>query len=683
MNLQKLFNYKFLLQNLKKSKAILAVFLGLIPILNVLVLLIGGAINKNGYIINMQELSVINSIGLYFIPVILSICLFDYVFKKKSVDFVGSLPIDRKTLFITNTLGGIIIIIGIMLINILTALIIGAIFSSLFIPFKLLIDYFIMWTVSYIFVFMAANLAMSISGNLLTQIITTALVVFFVPFITDYSTTGLTGSYYHTDTEITCLKEECKPEKYYCYGDKYCAINRDLGIYRVYVDPVNKNNNFTTPYALFYNMYSPSYSVSYNYNDYVSMPYTSYSSEGNIYNSASVIKMIFLSIIYFALGLLLFIRRKMEVCETSFKNDHAHSIVKSLTMVPILIVVIEIFREAEPIVNIIAMAIAIAYYLIYDLITRKGFVKLSIEIAYFLVISTFMLAFTEVIHYKNDHRSININVSDIKSLSHNGVTYKDKDIINLVMKNALSHDEDYDKIIHYTSFIINTKGSNEYIMNVNFTQEEYKKYIDLIMVSNEFIKYNDKYNYDKVFAIRIGDFIVDSSKYANLINVIKDETSSPEYRKNALMQKNYNMSDIIELYTYENHNYRVNNIYINLIPDLLKSIAAFHNDVTHEMLISSDNNEMMYVNLYNSDIEFPYGYWDYLNGSRFSRIKKFASETTQIPFNDKDDYFVLSFWMDSMNYYVYSNEIEKFKEVIADIKDIRDEYPEDYPYYKD
>ena len=50
-------------------------------------------------------------LGTFILPIIISICLFNYIYKKKSVDFINSMPISRKSIFITNTILGIIIII--------------------------------------------------------------------------------------------------------------------------------------------------------------------------------------------------------------------------------------------------------------------------------------------------------------------------------------------------------------------------------------------------------------------------------------------------------------------------------------------------------------------------------------------------------------------------------------------
>ena len=109
MNLIKLFNIKYFFQNLKKSKTLLSLTILIVPILTLLIL-----ININNMDINLTDMmygcNTINLLGMYVIPICISFILFGYVFKRKSVDFIGSMPINRKSIFITNLIGGILII---------------------------------------------------------------------------------------------------------------------------------------------------------------------------------------------------------------------------------------------------------------------------------------------------------------------------------------------------------------------------------------------------------------------------------------------------------------------------------------------------------------------------------------------------------------------------------------------
>lgn len=185
MNLMKLFkkfNIRFLKENIKKSKALLAFCLGLIPLLNILVL-IAIAISLNGIeILDFNSISMVTYLGLFIIPIVLAVSLFGFVFKNKSVDFVLSKPLSRSTIYITNIIGGILIITIFMLLNSLIYIFFGLIFSNLVIPFSLILDYFILYLISYIFIFVVSSLAISIAGNLMGSLVLILTIICLVPF---------------------------------------------------------------------------------------------------------------------------------------------------------------------------------------------------------------------------------------------------------------------------------------------------------------------------------------------------------------------------------------------------------------------------------------------------------------------------------------------------------------------
>ena len=87
MNLKSLFNKKYFIQNVLKSKAILALIISIVPILNAIFLL-SMTKPENSVVSNLNMISILNIIGMYVFPVAISICLLGYVFNKKSTDFM-------------------------------------------------------------------------------------------------------------------------------------------------------------------------------------------------------------------------------------------------------------------------------------------------------------------------------------------------------------------------------------------------------------------------------------------------------------------------------------------------------------------------------------------------------------------------------------------------------------------
>ena len=75
-----------------------------------------------------------------------------------------------------------------LIVNVILILILNLILSNVYIPYMMLIDYLWYWFIVYIFVFSATNLAMTISGNAITQIVLTLLLVFLIPYLSAYFT---------------------------------------------------------------------------------------------------------------------------------------------------------------------------------------------------------------------------------------------------------------------------------------------------------------------------------------------------------------------------------------------------------------------------------------------------------------------------------------------------------------
>ena len=97
--------------------------------------------------------------------------------------------------------------------------------------------------------------------------------------------------------------------------------------------------------------------------------------DGTLINHVSTIKMILLSVVYTVLGYFLFLKRKMEVSETSFKNIHIHNLVKSLTLVPIVSIAYIILKEESLIFIIFIILIMLIYYLYCKYILSIFYIK--------------------------------------------------------------------------------------------------------------------------------------------------------------------------------------------------------------------------------------------------------------------------------------------------------------------
>lgn len=305
MSLTKLFNFKYFKENVKKSKSIILLMLIILPMFTVLQLM-----NYSVQVYDFELLSAINTVLSFILPFLLSLSLFGYVYKRTSVDFMGSMPISRKTIFTTNTIGGAFLILLVQFVTFILTVIMAQFITPIIFT-ELAFRIFIYQTLSYLFVFSISNLAMSVSGNIMTQIAVTLLLFAAYPVLSFYI------------DEVSSINIEYK-NLYLSYINRY---------------------NFTLPISLITTS---------------GVPYI-----------ASTVKTIILSVIYSLFGLLIFKNRKMEKAGESFMNEKAHLIVKGLTLIPFAILTNEIFEYSNLSEALLLLAIILVYWFLYDLVTSK------------------------------------------------------------------------------------------------------------------------------------------------------------------------------------------------------------------------------------------------------------------------------------------------------------------------
>ena len=199
MSLMKLFNFKYLKENIKKSRGLLAFFFGVIPLINIIVL-ITIISNDKINIMDFYSLSSITILGMFILPLVLAVSLFGFLFQKKSVDFVMSKPLSRKSIYVTNILGGIGIIIIFILLNALIFSFFGVLFQNLIITGALILDYIICFIISYIFIFIVSSLAITVAGNILTSLVLVLIIICLFPFI------SLSKTYFNYNRNFNYLK---------------------------------------------------------------------------------------------------------------------------------------------------------------------------------------------------------------------------------------------------------------------------------------------------------------------------------------------------------------------------------------------------------------------------------------------------------------------------------------------
>ena len=632
MNLKALFNFNFLKENVRKSKGLLAFLLGVIPIINIIFLIVLLTTSSSN-LLEFDIVSFLTYAGIIFIPLSLSVTLFGFVLKKKSVDFILSKPISRKSLFITNTLGGILVILVFMIINTLIFGLFGLVFESLTIPFGLLVDYFLFWFISYVFMFTVINLAIVLSGNLITSIVVALIILLIVPYLNGIN--YITQDYYSGDNYIICENPDCKPESYYCYNDDDCEEHLLNNEYRLYYGKL-LTYNFTAPLVML--------NEAANNND-------------TFYNSISLIKMIVLSVIYFAIGYFVFKNRKMENNETSFKSSFAHYLVKGITLFPICLLTYAIVEETEAIGWLISIVGIIIYSVVYDLITRREIYKpvksLIISALLFFLFTGVYASYFKV--FDNPEKVI----KKVDSITYEGMKITDTDLINNIIKSLL------DKNTMGSSYVYNfifTSGNTQYEVTADINETLNNLLQDELNIWNkEKIK---KFDFNRIHYMEYNDTMIPITK--ELKNIIKDNIHKiDEFDIDSLSE-----TDTLYLYSYHNHHYESVMIPIKLDSELFNKIITYQNELFIKFREKIDYELSYNLNAYDSDVfsDEDYYVFDYVIRSNMTKFINYLKNDNKIDAN-KDLTYIRVYDMNKA-YTITISDVQLFKEEFDSYKEI-------------
>lgn len=647
MNLTKLFNYKFLKQNLKKSSSILYFCCLIVPLLNLIVLLLFGQ-NSEYSSTSLAGISIVNAILLFIVPLILSLILFGFLLKKRSSDFVLSMPLSRKEIFISNTIGGISLIFLMMLVNTLMLLIFTFVIPILNISIAMIIDYFILWLIAYIFVFTLYNLAILVSGNVITSLVVSVLLMFLLPIISAYSGAKIIS---YGNYELMCKDKECVPQEYLCYDDFKCLNEIEKGYYTTYIDNNDEyfnnyiTNHFTMPSKLFFYLFDT------NHN--------------NLYNNISIIKMLISSIIFGGLGYYALLKRKTEIAETSFNNDKIHLLVKCLTCIPFVIYLFEIVDnyQFDKLMSVFLLILLVIYYYVYDFILRRKVKNKSLSIGSFILTIVLVIIFCTInnnIEIGNHKTYTNKDIEGMYVIPINyryvyadspkfETTYRnDKEYINLISKYLYNNQNNNNG--NY-NIIVNLKVDGKYFRkNISVGKEDYQEIVDMTINDEKFIQEYRDINYDNIYNIKFKNRNIDRNDLSELIDLVK--TSINKIDLNTYDEDRG--SDEITLYLYENHRINLYHIPISINDDIVSYVIEISNRAFYKHI---DKNK--FDRIYISSIEDREDF-NYVVSAATNELLEFVKKDYKNDFDANKEYLLLYLNNDSY----YTNDIDQVYEII-------------------
>lgn len=517
MNLRKLINFNFIKENIKKSLGILLFLFFIIPIVNILYLF--NMLNQQIYVINLIDLTKMTYFASFIFPVVIAYILNNYLFKQNSLDFYLSKPINKRKLFFSNILAGLLLILVLLIINVIVFSLFNL--TNLSIPFALLFDYFIYTFILYSFIYIVITLAISLCGNFITALIVSIILIWSFPITLDVD---------------KLLSEN--------YTETYIKFKGDNNEY--YVDHIkNIKHPLTVP---------SSYILKKEF------------------NTGDIIKTSLLSIIYIFAGYVLFKRRKMENITAGFKNESLHYVVKTISLLPFMLLNALFLKEKTIFTGLIITLAAIFYYLIYDLLTQKKLYKpLKSAIIFTWTYIILSLCFYGIISAYNKKQVINcseLTTSNAYS-EYLTTTVTSFDLI----KNSFNNHSDTSELfsINNNSYQIIVPLSSDAFTSIHKNDlSDYIKYINNASYKNTTAAYYNNYK----------------------LNVDKLDLDNIKIDKN-----NYRLG--IKLYIYKNHEYQILTIPNNVNKKTMNYITTFlnekflsYNDTSKQISIINGNKDL-------------------------------------------------------------------------------------------
>lgn len=526
MNLRKLINFNFIKENIKKSLGILLFLFFIIPIVNILYLF--NMLNQQIYVINLIDLTKITYFASFIFPVVIAYILNNYLFKQNSLDFYLSKPINKRKLFFSNILAGLLLILVLLIINVIVFSLFNL--TNLSIPFALLFDYFIYTFILYSFIYIVITLAISLCGNFITALIVSIILIWSFPITLDVD---------------KLLSEN--------YTETYIKFKGDNNEYNVdHIKNIKHHLTLPSSYIL-----------------------------KKEFNTGDIIKTSLLSITYIFAGYVLFKRRKMENITVGFKNESLHYVVKTISLLPFMLLNALFLKEKTIFTGLIITLAAIFYYLIYDLLTQKKLYKpLKSAIIFTWTYIILSLCFYGIISVYNKKQVIScseLTTSNAYS-EYLTTTVTSFDLI----KNSFNNHSDTSELfnINNNSYQIIVPLSSDAFTSIHKNDlSDYIKYINNASYKNTTAAYYNNYK----------------------LNVDKLDLDNIKIDKN-----NYRLG--IKLYIYKNHEYQILTIPNNVNKKTMNYITTFlnekflsYNDTSKQISIINGNKDLTNLLEYVSD----------------------------------------------------------------------------------
>jgi hypothetical protein len=382
-------------------------------------------------------------IFMYILPIVLALQLNSYLFDKKGVDFVASMPLSRKSLFWVHYTIGAVFILAMLCLTTIVIGIVCALHPLLVIDSIILVTSFITLLVGYMFVYSVSYFSLMTTGHQLTA----ALLAFAMMFLLS-------------------------------------QIHIDISGDRNFIYP-NTTNGFTVHNGV------ASYDTTKAIGDSIITATPIYIlNDGDTINPFQIMLTIGETAIYTGLAYVIFMKRKLEVAQTSYIKTTSHNIAKGVILFFPAFYLIRLIGDVTFIDFFILLMLAAMYIIafVYDSVTdraRASLLKSSISfVAIFTIVFVYIIAiggvrwlmveanlFGKRYFTQNEVESITIQMPSKINPSAKEITISEEEFIGLFFKNDFMDldEEKYEYSENVVTFNT-TKGSYKYYMLYNESQ---------------------------------------------------------------------------------------------------------------------------------------------------------------------------------------------------------------------
>lgn len=427
---KKIFDYKLYLEGLRQLRVPGIVLLSISVLLSAIMPIIAW-MNQNENPSYQMSVSMLDTtpvlLGyMYLAPLILTMILFSFLNKRNGSDFYHSVPNKRLSIYLSFSAAIATITAGTIIITVLLTSVLwansGVIFNTEYIPYLLLT-----YLASALLIQMIVQLAMSVTGTGMNNIIVSGLILFLPRML------GTVYSY---------------------------TLMRSLSIININEFGIFGNSNYNIPVKFALTLFGISSSAGVQDSDMFTF-------------AGGIIYTFVLALIYLLLGALLFKSRRSEVAGKSAPNRTLQHIFRCAITIPVSLIIPctiaaskssdFIFGEDFGTFATVTVVCLIIYFL-YEIITTKKIENLVRAIPVLLVVVVFDVIFgfsmvsarnnvlntqpeakeIEWVSFKNENTFENYSSNQTKSykaLTTYKIQYKDTELLNIVsdnLKNTIS-----------------------------------------------------------------------------------------------------------------------------------------------------------------------------------------------------------------------------------------------------